>query len=414
MSSKFKKIAGASALGALSIVEALHLQQASATPVNFSGPSVANQRGGSVQVSITVDGGSGTYKITGISTPVQPTGQNAAYANFAIPTLTNEALAAQSASINGVSGASEISAAWKASLSGAIAAASAAGEAVGTSSLPPVVATPTPTPVASVPASTPPAGGTPTSNPVGPTSSPLPVSTAIPTSVGTPPTFYPLYMPPYVAAPSSNTGNTTTASLSSYIAQLSNAISLLPNKVSSNNASTALSNAKSALAALQSKIQSDASQPQTPASSSNSTAETAYIANLNASAQYTIQQANTAITDYYTKVQNAANQLYTDAQTSSTQVLTDAQAKADQTLTDAQVKADKIVADAQAKADAIKAAAAPKPSPSLVSPPLNLKPGGVIKKSYTCVKTVGKITTKKVMTGIIVKCPTGFKLLKKP
>ena len=85
MSSPFKKIVGATAIGAISIVELLHLQQASATPVSFSGSSFPNPRGGTVQVAITVDGASGIYTITGISTPVQPTGQNASYANYAIP-----------------------------------------------------------------------------------------------------------------------------------------------------------------------------------------------------------------------------------------------------------------------------------------------------------------------------------------
>ena len=126
MKTKVKKLVGASALGALSVVELLNLQQASATPVTFTGSTFANPRGGSVQVAITVDGASGVYKITSVATPLQPTGANASYANYAIPTLTSEALAAQSASITAVSGASQISAAWINSLSSAIAAAQSA------------------------------------------------------------------------------------------------------------------------------------------------------------------------------------------------------------------------------------------------------------------------------------------------
>ena len=131
MNNSVKKVVGASALGAISVIELLHLQQASATPVTFTGSTVSNPKGGSVQVAITVDGASGVYRITSIATPVQPGGGNASYANKAIPTLTNEALAAQSASINGVSGASEVSAAWISSLYSAIAQAAAAGEAAG-------------------------------------------------------------------------------------------------------------------------------------------------------------------------------------------------------------------------------------------------------------------------------------------
>ena len=141
---RLQKIVGASALGAISIVELLHLQSANATPVVFTGSAFSNPRGGSVQVAITVDGSSGTYRITAITTPVQPGGRNASYSSYAIPTLTNEALAAQSSVINGVSGASQISAAWQASLTSAIAAAAAGGESIGGKS---GTALPTPTPV---------------------------------------------------------------------------------------------------------------------------------------------------------------------------------------------------------------------------------------------------------------------------
>ena len=148
-----KKVIRVSAIGAVSALEMLNPQSAQATPVTFTGSSVTYPLGGTVQVAITVDGASGTYRITSITTPVQPTtNPNAAYAAFAIPTLTSEALAAQSANINGVSGASQISTAWITSLTSAIAAAASAGERIGLSVTPnptpspSVTPTPTPTP----------------------------------------------------------------------------------------------------------------------------------------------------------------------------------------------------------------------------------------------------------------------------
>ena len=126
-----RKLVGVSALSALTLVELIQIQQANAAPVVFTGSVQPDGGfGGNLQVAITVDAVGGIYKITGITTPVQPTGNNGAYANFAIPTLTSEALVAQSASITGVSGASSISAAWIKSLASAIAAAATAGERI--------------------------------------------------------------------------------------------------------------------------------------------------------------------------------------------------------------------------------------------------------------------------------------------
>jgi uncharacterized protein with FMN-binding domain len=157
-----KKVIGVSAMGAFSAMELLNFQAAHAAPVTFTGKSVTYPLGGTVQVVITVDGASGIYKITNVTTPVQPTtSPNNAYAQFAIPTLTTEALAAQSATINGVSGASQISTAWISSLSSAISAAAAAGQTIGASST-----TPAPTPsVTPTPAPT--TTGTPAPKPTG-------------------------------------------------------------------------------------------------------------------------------------------------------------------------------------------------------------------------------------------------------
>ena len=119
ISNKAKASLGLIALGSAFIVD-----NSFAVPQTFTGNSVANLYGGNVQVQITVDNGI----ITAVSTPVQPTGSNAQFANMAIPTLVTEALAAQSANIQGVSGASAISTAWKSSLASAIANA---GSAIG-------------------------------------------------------------------------------------------------------------------------------------------------------------------------------------------------------------------------------------------------------------------------------------------
>lgn len=352
MKSSVKKVVGASALGAISIVELLHLQQASATPVTFTGSTVSNPRGGSVQVAITVDGASGIYRITSISTPVQPGGQNAAYANIAIPTLTNEALAAQSASINGVSGASEVSAAWKTSLSSAIAQAAAAGEAVGTSSAPAAPATPT----------------TPNPNSSGTgavTTAPAPLS-AIPTSVAVAPTYYPLNLPPCNGGNSGNYGQ--------YFSQVSSAISQIASS-SGDSRSRAIAAAQSALSQLQAVVN------QGGGSSGTSCTDT-----LNTQMQFVMNQGNQAMIAYYAKVIAAADKLYADAQASA-----------------AAIKA------IPAPTVTVTVTATPKPSIGSV---IN-KNTGVIKKTFVCTRKFAGVTTKKTLTAFIVKCPTGFTLVKK-
>ena len=361
MNSTVKKVVGATALGALSIVEMLHLQQASATPVTFTGSTNPNPHGGSVQVAITVDGASGTYRITGVSTPVQPGGGNASYANFAIPTLTSEALAAQSAAITGVSGASQISAAWISSLASAIAAAAAGGSPVGQAS---VTVAPTPTPGST----TPPAGGS-----TGGTTTPgtaVTPTTSIPTSVATPPVFNPVYVPPYTGGSSGST--------SGYLSAVQSAIASL-SQVTADRGGNSLNAARSVLASLQAQLQADAN-----GSGSGSAGFSAYVANGNAAMQFFLGEANKNISAYYAKVAAAADQLY---------------------------------ADAQAKAAAIKAQPAPTVTvtvaPTPTTPAVVYKPGGVIKKSFICAKTVAGKTTKKVYKGVIAKCPMGSVLVKK-
>lgn len=135
-----KAILAASSIGMLALSDPTF-----AATQTFLGSPANNALGGQVQVQITVDGG----KITAISTPVTLSGRNAQYANYAVPTLTSRALAAQSANIQGVSGASYVSSAWKQSLASAIAnAGPALSGAVTTTPVTPV------TPVVPAPAKT--------------------------------------------------------------------------------------------------------------------------------------------------------------------------------------------------------------------------------------------------------------------
>jgi uncharacterized protein with FMN-binding domain len=85
---------------------------------SFTG-SVANTRYGPVQVKITVQGG----KIVDAQAVQAPTGSNDRYTQKAVPRLREQTIAAQSANIQGVSGASFTSYGWYTSLASAIAKA---------------------------------------------------------------------------------------------------------------------------------------------------------------------------------------------------------------------------------------------------------------------------------------------------
>jgi uncharacterized protein with FMN-binding domain len=95
---------------------------APATPAaingTFTGPSV-NVNYGNVQVKITVVNG----RITDAVAVKAPTGKNDRWTNMAVPILKAQTLKAQSANIQGVSGASYTSYGWFTSLQGAIALA---------------------------------------------------------------------------------------------------------------------------------------------------------------------------------------------------------------------------------------------------------------------------------------------------
>jgi uncharacterized protein with FMN-binding domain len=93
---------------------------ASKTSVNgtFTGPSI-NVNYGNVQVKITVVNG----RITDAVAVVAPSGKNDRYTNMAVPILKAQTLKAQSANIQGASGASYTSYGWYTSLQGALAQA---------------------------------------------------------------------------------------------------------------------------------------------------------------------------------------------------------------------------------------------------------------------------------------------------
>lgn len=84
----------------------------------FTGDSV-NIRYGKVQVKVTVKNG----KITDSSAVQAPSGQNDRWTQMAVPILRQQTLQAQSAQINGASGASFTSYGWQTSLASALAKA---------------------------------------------------------------------------------------------------------------------------------------------------------------------------------------------------------------------------------------------------------------------------------------------------
>jgi uncharacterized protein with FMN-binding domain len=92
----------------------------SKTSINgtFTGPSI-NVNYGNVQVKITVVNG----RITDAVAVKAPSGRNDRWTNMAVPILKAQTLKAQSANIQGVSGASYTSYGWFTSLQGAIALA---------------------------------------------------------------------------------------------------------------------------------------------------------------------------------------------------------------------------------------------------------------------------------------------------
>ncbi len=102
--------------------DAQSTQAAATTPAaingTFTGPSVFVNYG-NVQVKITVVNG----RITDAVAVVAPSGRNDRWTRMSVPVLKQQTLAAQSANIQGVSGASYTSYGWQTSLQGALAQA---------------------------------------------------------------------------------------------------------------------------------------------------------------------------------------------------------------------------------------------------------------------------------------------------
>lgn len=142
LASKSFRAFSISVAGACSLTGIADLAHAATT---YLGNAV-NYSFGIVQVQITVDDAG---KITKIDTPQSSTrGSNASYTNYAVPILVSEALKAQSAHIQGVSGASYISNGWITSLASAIAQISPTS--VAAPATPTATPTPTSTPVRTI------------------------------------------------------------------------------------------------------------------------------------------------------------------------------------------------------------------------------------------------------------------------
>ena len=115
-----KKATASKAATPAATVSAPVTQAAAPQGVNgtFSGPSI-NVNYGNVQVQITVKDG----KIVDATALQAPSGRNDRWTNMALPILKKQTLAAQSANIQGASGASYTSYGWYTSLQGALAKA---------------------------------------------------------------------------------------------------------------------------------------------------------------------------------------------------------------------------------------------------------------------------------------------------
>jgi uncharacterized protein with FMN-binding domain len=115
-----KKAGAAASSAATTAPTAAATAEATTAAINgtFTGPSV-NVNYGNVQVKITVVNG----RITDAVAVKAPTGRNDRWTNMAVPILKEQTLAAQSANIQGASGASYTSYGWHTSLQGALAQA---------------------------------------------------------------------------------------------------------------------------------------------------------------------------------------------------------------------------------------------------------------------------------------------------
>jgi uncharacterized protein with FMN-binding domain len=113
-----KKAAATASSSASTVVVANPAPASKGVSGTFVGPSV-NANYGNVQVQITVKDG----KITDATALQAPNGKNDRWTNMAVPILKKQTLEAQSANIQGASGASYTSYGWYTSLQGALAKA---------------------------------------------------------------------------------------------------------------------------------------------------------------------------------------------------------------------------------------------------------------------------------------------------
>jgi len=319
MKVKSKKIIGYSALSAASLTSLSSLtliEQSHAAPQSFIGSSSIKFSQGTTtaQVSITVDAG----RIQSINGAVITTSGFSISGASINATLTNEALAAQSANINGVSGASYSSSAWKQSLASAIAQA---GSAIG------VQAVPTPTPPAPPPApsTTPTASQTATASAsatsTSSTASPAPSTSASGCSTPAPVT---VDLPEVTSQPVPSGYPTPSGTPTPYG---------LPTPISS--------------------VRSD---------------------------------NRTTITVGQPTWQNMIQNNIT-------------------TVTNTQLKTQVIICTLTP---------APAPTVTVTETALPISPGAaVVKKTFTCTRTLNGQTTKKVLKAAVIKCPLGYKLVKK-
>ena len=113
-----KPASGNSASAAATTAPATQAPATTAVNGSFTGPSVFAKYG-DVQVKITVVNG----RITDAVAVKAPSGRNDRWTNMAVPILKEQTLKAQSADIQGASGASYTSYGWYTSLQGALAQA---------------------------------------------------------------------------------------------------------------------------------------------------------------------------------------------------------------------------------------------------------------------------------------------------
>ena len=113
-----KPASGNSASAAATTAPATQAPATTAVNGSFTGPSVFAKYG-DVQVKITVVNG----RITDAVAVKAPSGRNDRWTNMAVPILKEQTLKAQSANIQGASGASYTSYGWFTSLQGALAQA---------------------------------------------------------------------------------------------------------------------------------------------------------------------------------------------------------------------------------------------------------------------------------------------------